>query len=68
MAFTVVPHCAAIPLKVSPHWTVIVLAQFDQASASPVVPKDATRIAAAIINWKILLVIALSLCFLAEIE
>src|ERR1041385_2702312 len=61
MAKTVVPHCAAMPLNVSPHWTVIRWAQFPHASAPPADPNDATRIVSAIKNWKILFVTALSL-------
>jgi hypothetical protein len=34
-----------MPLNVSPHWTVMVLAQFDQADAPFVEANDASKIA-----------------------
>src|SRR6185436_21185880 len=61
MASTVVPHCAAMPLKVSPHWTVIYLAHADHANARPVEANELTKIAITIANWKTLLVMVLSL-------
>jgi hypothetical protein len=65
IAVTVVPQRCAMPLNVSPHWTVIELGQPDQAEAPPVEPNEATRIARTTIVWKILFVIAFSLYFLA---
>jgi hypothetical protein len=50
MAAVVVPQSLASPLSVSPHWTVMVLAQPDHAIALPVEATDATRIATTTIN------------------
>jgi hypothetical protein len=66
MAATVVPHWTAIPLNVSPHCTVIVLEQPDQAAALPVDAMDVTRMVTTTKICIILRVIALSLCYFAE--